>query len=148
MRMMLPQYYPTEMLTHLLILPRLHFSYFRTGVSTMAWPVNWEKSFFMFFLNPKMKLRPPNITSININDITIQRTSEFKYLGVVLDENHTFKKHANHVIKKPTPSRSLKPRYWNERHLQKCKETFCIHSQEFKFKFAYNIVVICHFCQL
>lgn len=61
--------------------------------------LNWSKSFFMIFSNPRGK-KPPTIKNIVCDNFKINRVKEFKYLGIWLDEHMTFSVHCNHLIKK------------------------------------------------
>jgi hypothetical protein len=64
--------------------------------------INWSKSYFMFFFNKRMK-QPPVITKIEVGSVSILRVSEFKYLGIWLDETLSFETHILKLIAKLNP---------------------------------------------
>lgn len=57
--------------------------------------LNLEKTKFMVFAK-----RSKDIVSLSINGVNIEKVSEFKFLGVTLDENLTWKPHVSYVKKK------------------------------------------------
>lgn len=61
--------------------------------------LNTEKSKFMILSNRYCPTYNINST-VSINQQNIQRVTEFKYLGIVIDQHLTFSSHANYVIKK------------------------------------------------
>jgi hypothetical protein len=64
--------------------------------------INWNKSYFMVFSNKRMK-QPPHVACIETSDFKILRVSQFKYLGIWIDEHLSFEAHVNQIIKKVTP---------------------------------------------
>lgn len=64
--------------------------------------INWTKSHFMIFRNSRTK-KIPHLDSIKTVNFEITRVSEFKYLGVWLDEELRFDVHADKIINKITP---------------------------------------------
>ena len=66
--------------------------------------LNATKTKYMIFTSPKTKI-PPNI-NLFINDLPIQRVGthneegHFKFLGLILDENLTYKYHLNAINNK------------------------------------------------
>ena len=61
--------------------------------------LNYSKTKFMLFRN-KNTACPNPVPSLSINRIPILRVEEFKFLGIWIDENLTWKVHINHVNNK------------------------------------------------
>lgn len=64
--------------------------------------INWTKNHFSIFRNSRTK-KIPYIDSLKTETFEISRVSEFKYLGVWLDEELRFDVHASKIINKITP---------------------------------------------
>lgn len=62
--------------------------------------INSKKSKCMLFSNKSIKLHDRIKEGINIliNNIKLEIVGEYKYLGIILDENLNFSKHVNYLI--------------------------------------------------
>ncbi len=60
--------------------------------------INFKKTKYMIFHKPQNKVQ--NDLNIQICNVTIERVSSFKYLGLFLDENLNYDIHFNHVCTK------------------------------------------------
>ena len=54
----------------------------------------------MIFHSKQNKLSADEIPSIKINDMPIERVTEFKFLGVLIDSNLTWSPHCNYIANK------------------------------------------------
>ena len=63
--------------------------------------LNISKTKYMVFHHPNKKL-PENLTHIQINDIDIERVSNFCFLGLTINENLTWKTHTDKIANKVT----------------------------------------------
>ena len=62
--------------------------------------LNSNKSKFMIFHYPQKKLQPRDIPHIQINGFSIERVTEFDFLGLTLDESLSWKNHINKISNK------------------------------------------------
>lgn len=61
--------------------------------------INLDKTKFMLLTSKYNNNIDPD-TTVKIDDCHIERVSEYKYLGVIIDQNLTFSNHANYILKK------------------------------------------------
>ena len=62
--------------------------------------LNAKKTKMMIFHSIQNKLSINEIPIIKINDIPIERVTEFKFLGVLIDSNLTWSPHCNYIANK------------------------------------------------
>ena len=61
--------------------------------------LNIDKTHFMIF-HSRMARRKPFIPDLFINGIKIKHTTTFKFLGIIFDENLTWKQHCDYIARK------------------------------------------------
>jgi hypothetical protein len=64
--------------------------------------INYKKSVFMIFKNKRTK-KIPDIDSLETDIFKINRVTEYRYLGIWIDDEMKFDVHANKIINKITP---------------------------------------------
>jgi len=64
--------------------------------------INWNKSYFVLFYNPRVNSKP-TLLSLDCDTFSIQRLDAFKYLGVWIDETMSFDTHVNKLLNKLIP---------------------------------------------
>ena len=62
--------------------------------------LNAKKTKMMIFHSKQNKLSINEIPIIKINDMPIERVTEFKFLGVLIDSNLTWSPHCNYIANK------------------------------------------------
>jgi hypothetical protein len=82
----------------------------------MKMQINFSKTKYMIFHKPQNKVQ--NDLTIQVCNVTIEKVSSFKYLGLYLDENLNYELHFNHVCTKLSAAigcMNLSRKYLNEK---------------------------------
>jgi hypothetical protein len=86
----------------LILLTKLKLEKMNRWCEENGMKINWRKSYFMLFYHKRMKIPPP-MSVIQSDSFQISRVSEFKYLGIWLDECLDFGFHVSKMISKIKP---------------------------------------------